>query len=191
MSKFLTISLFAFTFSFAATATPSWLAINTEAYSKDVAPSVNSTSYAAYYCTKEAAVSMFGGSSVDAVTTYLAGNFATGQTALQVNDAALRAGNNYVQTFAWDTYGKQYVFTDGFLDTLIVGEYLAVVLYQNGDDAAVRVFDNADWTGSNVAFDSKAGGTVGDWTAATVPEPTSGLLLLLGMAGLTLKRKRT
>ena len=28
------------------------------------------------------------------------------------------------------------------------------------------------------------------WTAAAVPEPTSGLLLLLGMAGLALKRKR-
>ena len=30
--------------------------------------------------------------------------------------------------------------------------------------------------------------TVGKWSA--VPEPTSGLLLLLGMAGLALKRKR-
>lgn len=33
--------------------------------------------------------------------------------------------------------------------------------------------------------------TAGGWyTAAAVPEPTSGLLLLLGMAGLALKRKR-
>ena len=34
--------------------------------------------------------------------------------------------------------------------------------------------------------------TAGSWnyTAAAVPEPTSGLLLLLGMAGLALKRKR-
>ena len=30
----------------------------------------------------------------------------------------------------------------------------------------------------------------GTWTAAAVPEPTSGLLLLLGVAGLALKRKR-
>ena len=30
----------------------------------------------------------------------------------------------------------------------------------------------------------------GDWQTASVPEPTSGLLLLLGMAGLALKRKR-
>ena len=31
---------------------------------------------------------------------------------------------------------------------------------------------------------------LGTWTAAPVPEPTSGLLLLLGVAGLALKRKR-
>ena len=31
--------------------------------------------------------------------------------------------------------------------------------------------------------------TAADWQAAAVPEPTSGLLLLLGMAGLALRRK--
>ena len=44
-------------------------------------------------------------------------------------------------------------------------------------------------TGAN--FDTataKIGTTAGSWTAA--PEPTSGLLLLLGVAGLALKRKR-
>ena len=38
-------------------------------------------------------------------------------------------------------------------------------------------------------FGSSTAGTTA-WTAAAVPEPTSGLLLLLGMAGLALKRKR-
>ena len=32
--------------------------------------------------------------------------------------------------------------------------------------------------------------TAGSWSTASVPEPTSGLLLLLGMAGLALRRKR-
>ena len=43
---------------------------------------------------------------------------------------------------------------------------------------------------SNLASASSTYATVGGWTAASVPEPTSGLLLLLGMAGLALKRKR-
>lgn len=41
---------------------------------------------------------------------------------------------------------------------------------------------------SNLASASSSYATVGGWTA--VPEPTSGLLMLLGMAGLALRRKR-
>ena len=37
---------------------------------------------------------------------------------------------------------------------------------------------------------SKAMSDTSGWTTTAVPEPTSGLLLLLGMAGLALKRKR-
>ena len=40
----------------------------------------------------------------------------------------------------------------------------------------------------NLFGDSTTGATA--WSTAAVPEPTSGLLLLLGMAGLALKRKR-
>ena len=32
--------------------------------------------------------------------------------------------------------------------------------------------------------------TAGNWTAVAAPEPTSGLLMLLGMAGLALRRRR-
>lgn len=47
------------------------------------------------------------------------------------------------------------------------------------------------WTSSTgskmMAFGSQASAT---WTAAAVPEPTSGLLMLLGVAGLALRRRR-
>ena len=42
--------------------------------------------------------------------------------------------------------------------------------------------------GSFLLGNTTAGATA--WSTAAVPEPTSGLLLLLGMAGLALKRKR-
>ena len=49
-----------------------------------------------------------------------------------------------------------------------------------------------DPTGSDPATTAVFSSTqmTGTWTATAVPEPTSGLMLLLGMAGLALKRKR-
>jgi uncharacterized protein YdbL (DUF1318 family) len=44
---------------------------------------------------------------------------------------------------------------------------------------------------ATIAFGSLiATQTAGNWTAVNVPEPTSGLMLILGIAGLALKRKR-
>jgi len=55
-------------------------------------------------------------------------------------------------------------------------------------------FDSAIVAKTGLVFDDggNAGATesYGAWTAATIPEPTSGLLLLLGVAGLALKRKQ-
>jgi len=46
-------------------------------------------------------------------------------------------------------------------------------------------------TPASVTFASKSEmGTAGNWTTLAVPEPTSGLMLLLGVAGLALRRKR-
>lgn len=56
---------------------------------------------------------------------------------------------------------------------------------------AANVFDPPS-TGTAAGLSLSTLGTAGSgtFTAAAVPEPTSGLLLLLGMAGLALKRKR-
>ena len=43
---------------------------------------------------------------------------------------------------------------------------------------------------SRLTLDASAGYSTAGWYAASVPEPTSGLLMLLGMAGLALRRRR-
>ena len=45
-------------------------------------------------------------------------------------------------------------------------------------------------SGTKITVNFATQGTAGSGTFTTAPEPTSGLLLLLGMAGLALKRKR-
>ena len=58
-----------------------------------------------------------------------------------------------------------------------------------GTIAAANVYEPPA-TGSTLTFSPSTLGVAGSGTFTAVPEPTSGLLLLLGMAGLALKRKR-
>ena len=75
-----------------------------------------------------------------------------------------------------------------------VGTYDTFGIVVNSDASQYLVLDaktvnvlnaastyTASWAGVN--------NTAADWQTAAVPEPTSGLLLLLGMAGLALRRK--
>ena len=63
--------------------------------------------------------------------------------------------------------------------------------YDNVDAFVKSSFQTGTWKDtSGVNFNNMAGGK-SDWTAVgAVPEPTSGLLLLLGVAGLALRRRR-
>ena len=80
--------------------------------------------------------------------------------------------------------------------------------YSGGDEvsAYIVIFNSADATAAtyyavtaldtktvpssgNLSF-SKAFSTTSGWQTTAVPEPTSGLLMLLGMAGLALRRRR-
>ena len=74
----------------------------------------------------------------------------------------------------------------------------AALLYVNTN---VEGFDNVEefymatastWefaAASNKTFSNQAS-AIGSWTAVAVPEPTSGLLMLVGLAGLALRRRR-
>lgn len=63
-----------------------------------------------------------------------------------------------------------------------------------GNVATYMLTSDLDTTIDNLALtiggDVGGGSTATAWSTAAVPEPTSGLLLILGMAGLALKRKR-
>ena len=61
-----------------------------------------------------------------------------------------------------------------------------VATYTLTSDLNATVGDLSNIIGGNVA----GGSTATAWSTAAVPEPTSGLLMLLSLAGLALKRKR-
>ena len=73
----------------------------------------------------------------------------------------------------------------------------AAILYVEGDNYMGNVATytltsdlNATVSGLSLTLGGVDGAAATAWSTAAVPEPTSGLLLLLGMAGLALKRKR-
>ena len=122
------------------------------------------------------ALAVTGGAIVDNAT------FADGTANGVWNDtSALVAGDTYYFAIITTSAGSSIsVPTTGFY---------AVDL--NGDNTTASGFYEVTWNastgGSFFPNDSYAGASM---ATAVVPEPTSGLLMLLGMAGLALKRKR-
>ena len=97
--------------------------------------------------------------------------FGTGMTF--TNDGSADWANGYGVIVA-DKGGSDYYFTVGAADPVKVTSAILA-----GGSAAF-------------VFDDQITGEVGGagWQSVAAPEPTSGLLLLLGVAGLALKRKR-
>ena len=110
-----------------------------------------------------------------------------------VGGTALATGNSSVEL-----YGK----SSGSFTGATAGNYYALVIHttENGgywgiSDGIMAAADPSDATGNTLMDMTFANGTdvfgYGESAmVANVPEPTSGLLLLLGMAGLALRRKQ-
>lgn len=101
---------------------------------------------------------------------------------------ATQSGNWEFSAY-WDNTGKD-----------VNGYYAIMTLNDAGDKAAYMYLGDISGTTptsptSNMLYnegwaDLTASLTTGGYNTAVAPEPTSGLLILLGMAGLALKRKR-
>ena len=99
------------------------------------------------------------------------------------------------------TAGKKGTLTLSGIEATAGTPVYAAVLYIDGvnSDYFMGNVATVDWSGvgfpeidnmsvTKLGEGSGAGATA--WTTAAVPEPTSGLLMLLGMAGLALRRRR-
>ena len=120
-------------------------------------------------------------------------------------DAATAASTVASKSVSTGTIGDNARIADTAFTSDVTSDQTAYFVVFSGDNMYVSVTADAAYaavgtesisfgsiTSSSKTFNDVADGFAGAgwYGAAAVPEPTSGLLLLLGMAGLALKRKR-
>jgi len=200
MKKLILIALVAAAGAVWADSVVYWAAAETAAANGDTSGGGNAGAYSGYYCTVAKAAELFGGANtVDGVTAYLTDNYLAGLAALQASatsqaDVPAEVSSGKAGQLTGRSYANgQYALTATYGNPLIGGEYLAMLFYANGGDYQFRVMANdpTDMLGGNAQFSDNAlvsAGQAGSWTNP-VPEPTSGLLVLLGLAAFALNRK--
>jgi len=187
MKHILAFSLFLFAFTSAHAANVNWATVETAAATGDATPGLASVAnYSAYYLTATTAEELFASSALATVADYLKTHYETGRSGVAASGTALKAGS----------YGLgQYSFTEYSASAVAGQDYLAILFYDKVDSHEFRVFGttSAAVYDTSIVFDDQtaAVGTFGAWTTpGAIPEPTTGLLLLLGMASLALRRKQ-
>ena len=120
-------------------------------------------------------------------------------------DAATAASTVSGKAVSTGTIGSNARIAETAFTSDVTSDQTAYFVVFNGDNMYVSNTANAEYwavgessiefgsmTSSSKTFNDVADGYAGAgwYGAAAVPEPTSGLLMLLGMAGLALRRKR-
>lgn len=111
--------------------------------------------------------------------------------------ATIKYGLNTTFVFSYDSgllkngdkIGVAYKDADGALSQLLYIDTTGAEIGKVDSVYTVSGLSDNSWSGDAFTF-TDAGTSANKTYITTVPEPTSGLLLLLGMAGLALKRKR-
>ena len=120
------------------------------------------------------------------LTAWAAGTLTTSGAldSLAVTAGKVTAGTAFDWGSAGDKLNAFVVVDDG--SKIFISDVVSAI----GDVAETKTLSFALKNGSTVkALESETFGSQG-WYAQAVPEPTSGLLLLLGVAGMALRRRR-
>lgn len=116
-------------------------------------------------------------------TSVLANALASG--AVDVDGAFAFSGNGITDDGATPPYAKVYTI-------LVATDASDNSFFYSSDTKSVKLTDAVMAGKANFYWEDITTGAIGGsgWTAMSIPEPTSGLLMLLGMAGLALRRRR-